>query len=411
MLVLCLLVVGLVAPTPLVAGAQVSASGGGGCQVVHIGPSIAAGAPASSYFNLSVEPGTTIVEKMVVANPNPYSCGVTLSAAYGTTAVNGGDSYAIVAAGRPCVGPACWLAGLPQTIMVPGDDRVLAPFTIAVPSTATSGQYLAGVIGQSTTPPAAPHVGNTGGQVGSVGASVVTRVAIGVAITLPGALAPRLVISAVTLAPAGLAASTIDVTVRNTGNTWVHPRGTVTVALPSSTRAAPVASGTVLPGDRATLSAPERSVPGGLHRVDVMLNYAEGVAPATWQGNLSFPQPPAVSVSGGTLTIVAPSGSPAWEMILLIGLPVAVLAFGLLLLFFWGRRRRPDDAEGGFDRRPLGPATSFHLRPSVTGRTRPRHARVDVRSPVVGNGGAVSAPLVSVPSSGQTGFTGSTDGR
>jgi hypothetical protein len=310
-----------------------------------------AGVPASSYFNLSVAPRTTIVEKMVVANPNPYSCGVTLAAAYGTTAVNGGDSYARVAPGQPCVGPACWLAGLPQTITVPADDRVLAPFTITVPATATSGQYLAGVIGQSTTPPAAPHVGNASGQVGSVGAAVVARVAIGVAITVPGALRPLLMISSVTLAPAGLAASNIDVTVRNTGNTWVHPKGTVTVALPGSNRSEAVASGTVLPGDGAALSVPERSVSRGRHRVDITLSYAEGVAPATWQGNLSFPQPPVVHVNGGTITIVASSGLPAWAIILLIGLAGAVLELGVFL-FFGRRRRRLEGAAGGFDPRP-----------------------------------------------------------
>jgi len=172
-----------------------------------------------------------------------------------------------------------------------------------------------------------------------------------VAITLPGALAPRLVISAVTLAPAGLAASTIDVTVRNTGNTWVHPKGTVTVALPGSNRSEAVASGTVLPGDGAALSVPERSVSRGRHRVDITLSYAEGVAPATWQGNLSFPQPPVVHVNGGTITIVASSGLPAWAIILLIGLAGAVLELGVFL-FFGRRRRRLEGAAGGFDPRP-----------------------------------------------------------
>jgi len=174
MVVLCVAIVGLVTLTPGAAlaspGASVSTSAGAGCQVVHLGPWIEPGAPASSYFKLSLVPGTRVVEKMVIANPNPYRCGVTLWAAFGTTAVNGGDSYAIVGPGQRCVRSACWLAGLPRTISVPADDRVLAPFTIKVPKTVSSGQYLAGVVGQPATPPAAPNVRRASGGVGSVGA-------------------------------------------------------------------------------------------------------------------------------------------------------------------------------------------------------------------------------------------------
>jgi len=413
-LVLGFLVAGFVVSMQLPADAQASTTAGSGCQVVHIGPSIAAGAPSSSYFNLSAAPGTTMVEKMVVANPNPYSCGVTLSAAYGTTAVNGGDSYTMVGPGQPCVGPACWLEGLPQTVTVPTHDRVLVPFTIKVPGTVASGQYLAGVIGQSSTPPAAPRVPRSSGQVGSVGASIVDRVAIGLAITVPGALRPKLVISSVQVVSGGLVANSIDMTVRNTGNTWVHPKGTVSVALPPWNREG-ISCGTVLPGNTALLSAPEQSIPGGPHLVAITLNYADGVPPATWQGYLSFPQPAVVHVRGGTITVVVSAGLPEWAEILLIGLGAAVFVLAGLL-FFWRRRRPRDDAQGGLDQRP--PPGSDALLPPPAGYppTSPsgQHGVMQVVAAAPlggGNDASVPGPLASSPQSGLTGSSGPTNGR
>jgi hypothetical protein len=423
-LALGLLIVGVVTPAPLAAAlaapslpvsmsAALSTNTQAGCQVVHLGPWIAPGAAASSYFNLSLAPGTTVVEKMVVANPNPYRCGVSLSAALGTTAVNGGDSYAIVAPGQPCDGPACWLGRLPRTVIVPADHRVLAPFTIKVPARVTSGQYLAGVIGQSTAPPVAPRSGSTGAREGSVGASVVARVAIGVAITVPGALRSRLLISSVTVSPAGLAASNVDVTVRNTGNTWAHPKGTLTVALPGPDRSEPVSMGTVLPGDDATLSVAERSVPGGRQRVDITLNYDHGVGPATWRGALNFPHPPVTYARGGTITIVASSGLPTWATALLIGLAVVVVVFAGFLLLFWRRgQRREQAADGPLPGPP--PPDSHELSPPPVGYppvSPSEHQGADAGSPVERIGVLVPAPLVGSPPPGPTGSARPTDGR
>ena len=311
-----------------------------------IGPSIAPGAPASSYFDLSASPGSTTTESMVVANPNPYACGVTLSPALGITVVNGGDTYAAIAPGQPCSGAACWLAGLPQTVTVSANNRVLVPFSVQVPLAVASGQYLAGVVGEPSTGPEAPQASATSGQVGGVGASVEARVAIGVAVTVTGSLQPLMVISSVQLESAGLVSSTIAVTVHNTGNTWVHPKGTVAVAVAGTDKSADVSSGTVLPGDTANLSTPESSVPGGLHHVVVSLDYADGVAPATWSGELRFPQPPVVHVNGGTITVVTPSGLPKWAVALLIGLVAVIVGLTVALLVVWRRRRRRERGGG-----------------------------------------------------------------
>jgi hypothetical protein len=166
----------------------------------------------------------------------------------------------------------------------------------------------------------------------------VARVAIGVAITVPGVLRPRLAISSVSLTPAGLGTNNIGVTLRNDGNTWLHPKGTVTVEAAGSHRSEAVASGTVLPGDQATLSIRERSVPSGRHHVNITLNYADGARPATWKRTLNFPQPLVTHVSPGTITIVAPSGLPRWATVLLVGLGLVVLLFGTLLFLLWRRR-------------------------------------------------------------------------
>ncbi|HMD44793.1 MAG TPA: hypothetical protein VKG43_01440 [Acidimicrobiales bacterium] len=336
-----------VVPAVAASAAGVSVGSPDTCQTVHIGPSLAPDAAVSSYFRLDAGPGSTRTQTLLVANPATVSCGVTLLPAYGKTAVNAGDTYVALGAGQPCVAASCWLQGLPQTVSVPPGSRVLVTFTVSVPAGAASGQYLAGVVGEPASPPPTPATPSGQDQQGQLGASVVARVAIGVAITVPGSLHPLLTIPAVTLAPGGLLVSDLDVTAANAGNTWERPRGGITVTYDRGDHQVPVRSSTILPGDRATVSVPVGRIPGGPHPVVVALAYDGGAKTAYWRGVIAFPTPPVVRVGHGTITLVTPSSLPAWAVIAMIVMGALLALLLALLLVFLARRRRDTEPPAG----------------------------------------------------------------
>ncbi len=317
----------------------------GGCQVVHIGPYIPPGSPASSYFNLRLNRASVTTAALVVANPQPFPCQVTLLPAYGATAVNGGDSYVPVVQRAACRGASCWLGGLPETITVRPRSRENVSFPIDVPAAAQSGQYLAGVIGEpATPPPPAARASAADHQQGVVSATVVARVAIGVAITVPGPLVPRLSVPNVLLSN-GTVPPSLQVVVANSGNTWIHPAGHLALSLRSGTATVTLRGATVLPGGQASIDVPVGSLTPGPHQVSVVLPYAPGRA-AHWEGTIDFPSTAAVPPAkpGTTTTIVTVSTVPRWLLVLVIGLLAALVLMAAGVVAVVLRRRHRDTA-------------------------------------------------------------------
>src|SRR5439155_7226148 len=126
-------------------------------------------------FRLAMRPGAVEHQTILVANPEPYPCSVTLEAAGGETAVNSGDTYPVTAAA--CAETGCWLTGLPATISIPPHGRRDVHFGISVPASAAGGEYLAGVVVRPTDPPTAKPTADK-----QVSIAVAPRVAIGVAV-------------------------------------------------------------------------------------------------------------------------------------------------------------------------------------------------------------------------------------
>jgi hypothetical protein len=316
-----------------------AATGGSGCDVVHIGPYVPPGSPASSYFDLTLSRGAAASEALVVANPQPYPCQVRLLPAYGSTAVNGGDSYVPVEGSR-CVAASCWLGGLPETVTVPAHGRENVSFPISVPAAARSGQYLAGVIGQPASPPKPARVRAGSSQQGVVSATVVARVAIGVAITIPGKLSPGLRVPDVLLSRTTVPPS-LEVVVANDGNTWIHPAGRLVVELKPRSATVPLRSATVLPGGHASLAVPVGRLTPGPHEVLVDIPYGRGLV-ARWRGTIDFPATSAVAPARpGTTTItVTESKVPPWALALIAVLLVALLALAGVIVAVALRRRR-----------------------------------------------------------------------
>ncbi len=335
---------GAVAP-----GGGVGSSQGYGCESVHAGPVVPPGERPSSYFELNAAQGTVNHEELLLANPNAFACEVTVLPAFGATARNSGDTFpSAIQPGASCEAESCWLSGLPVTVTVPSYGRIDVPFGITVPQGTPSGEYLAGVVAEPGFVPSSPSLAKGGAGRGVVGAVVVSRVAIGVAVTVPGPLHPLLVIPGVDLAPGTSVVPRLHVTESDRGNTWLHPAGDVVVSIGGRRRSFPMASNTVLPGDSAVLAVATPGVAAGVHPVEAELWYWHHTLLAVWRGAIDFPVPPRVINRHGVRTVVlpAPSGTPGWAEALggaLGGLLVGLLVFWFLA--FWKRRRRKDEED------------------------------------------------------------------
>jgi hypothetical protein len=213
------------------------------------------------------------------------------------------------------------------------------PFTVNVPLGTPSGDYLAGVVGQPAGPPRRAKPVATRNNQGSVGAAIVTHVAIGVAIIVPGPLTPKVSIPSVKLtSDAGTPFPTVAIEESNLGNTWEHPAGDLTVQDGPRKRSVTVTSNTLLPLDHASLAISFGGISRGDHHVRVRLWYANHTKLAVWQGALKFPTPPKVQASPqGARTIVTTSSHlPTWVIGALAGMGGILLTLLALLL----RRRR-----------------------------------------------------------------------
>lgn len=318
-----------------------SLSGGPSCQTVHVGPLQPSTARHLSYLDLKLAPGAATREAVIVANPQRYSCKVRLMRAYGQTAINSGDTYPAAMPGRRCIEASCWLSRLPATVVVPPHGRLTVPFTVAVPKHTRGGQYLAGAVAEPASPgPATRRIHRRGP---GLGASVVARVAIGVAVTVRGRLQPRLTIPAVRLDTSS-PIPVLRIVVRDRGNTWEHPAGGAQIEWRGKMHRFGVRSSTVLPGDSATLPLPAEHVSRGSWPTLVELWYDHHRKRAVWRGELHYPAPrQAASVEGGgAVTIIAP-GLPLWAKLLLAALALTVALLGLLLLVMYRRRRHEND--------------------------------------------------------------------
>lgn len=294
------------------------------CATVHVGPDQGAGA-ASGYFDETLQPGHTRHLRLLVANPASVACTVSLLPATGRTATNSGDTYVATPVGT-------WVQGLQQRIALPAGGRRLVPFDVVVPDDAAPGQRLYGVLG-------APAVASSAAPRDGVQLHVTTRVAIGVAVTVPGAMRSAVTIPEVTSRIVGPDVQ-LDVHERNDGVTWEHPHGSIVVRTSQRTLRIPVRSNTVLPDGEAVLVVAASDVPGGSWPVQVRLVYDRSRV-ATWSGTLDF-SPPQVARDGDVLTIT--SAPPTW-MYIALGVAAALLALALVaVVVLWRRRVRPRPA-------------------------------------------------------------------
>lgn len=205
-----------------------------------------------AYFSHELAAGSILTDAVLVLNSGSEPVTLKLYAADGITAVNG--STAFVQRDQEKSGVSRWLTlSADEVSLEPGEDRAV-PCTIIVPSDASPGEHVAGLVVESA-PGETAQPGKEGGQeAAQFAVRVIRRAAVAVVITVPG---PRFV--GLELVDVGLAQQGDDgvasfvVQVRNTGNVMVRGEGFLLVQdrkgmeLPTI----PMTLGTVLPGDEA----------------------------------------------------------------------------------------------------------------------------------------------------------------
>ncbi len=228
----------------------------------------------SGYFSHSLAPGAVVTDEALVMNKGDVPVSLRLYAADAATAINGGTSFAN--AGEQRNGVAHWLSlSVAGILLGPGEQRVV-PFTISVPSSASPGQHVGGLVVEALPDSAEPSGPSGAGFV----VNVVRRVGVAVLIDVPGPHAAGLEITGVCLRQQDDdLGATFEIAVRNTGNVFVRGEGSLVIGDRQGAKLAsiPIEMDTVLPGDSThfQVTHPVRLTDGG-YRLSAALRYAGG---------------------------------------------------------------------------------------------------------------------------------------
>jgi hypothetical protein len=288
---------------------------------------------ALSYFKLSVGHGHAARAGTIgLRNPSAKPLRVVLDPVEGQTINTLGSTYA--PPGSRANGPARWLRiGRSAVTLAPG-QTIAVPISVAVPGTASPGDYLAGVSVEALDQRAA-SVKRHGVSIASV-----ERYAIGVETSLPGTRHPAIQFTGAALQrqPAGL---TFLLGARNSGNVILQGvHGAVRVTRAGRT----VLSRPLGPGTFVTATSIGYPVPafgqtptqGTRYRITAELRYPGGVARLDTTVVFGHRQAVIQQQYGGPR---APGGGTAWWKIALIVLAILYgIATTALLL---RRRARP----------------------------------------------------------------------
>jgi hypothetical protein len=277
-----------------------------------------------------VTAGSTIADHVEIVNrgKKPAAFSIYATDATGTTLQG---ALTLLPAGQQPVDIGAWAqfpgSAARLSMIIPGGQAIIEPFTVTVPRQATPGDHTGGLI-------AAVQVlqENTAGV--NVGQNY--QIAVPIELRVPGALHAALQVQSIStgfgnpLNPFGNGSATISYTVTNTGN--VRQTGTqlvrVTGPFGQSSFVRPPHLPTILPGDsiRVPVSVPGLFPDGGL-TADVAVT--PGWPPRTARLARSAPE------ASGTAPLLA----IPWSLIGFVLLLVA-LGFGGWQLLRWRRRLR-----------------------------------------------------------------------
>lgn len=301
---------------------------------------------ASGYFVYELAAGAAATGRVRLRNPSAEPVTVELAPVDAETAQTGGSAFAGI--GAEPVAAGTWLRLDESRVTLAPDDDVSVGFTVQPPEAIAPGQYLAGI---SAHVPVAPHATpETGADQAGASVTVQSRYVIGVQVDVPGAWTPSLTITGAEALehPSG---TKLGIAVRNDGDTFLRPQGSVTLANAEATPilTEPITLGTFLTGTDITYPVAWPGVPvGGEYGVEVELNYADDQV-ATYSGRLTVSDnapaaQPAPGEEAQPAAAPAPTSAPAaslippWILYVIAGLLGLIV---ILLIVLIARTRRP----------------------------------------------------------------------
>lgn len=294
-----------------------------------------------TYYDLTLAPGQTRELRVQLGNYGPTQAVARTYAADVYSMVNGGMGVRLD--GEPTSGATSWLDYPAQTLTLDAHQAVTQTFQVHVPADARPGDYITAIViaGQASI-----------SQAGDVGFRQVTRQAVAVALAVPGARSPGLVLAGASLRSTPAGASFIDFGVANTGNVRLHPGGSFVLrdAAGNTLARSAVQMDAVYAGTATTLAVPlaVALAPGHYTAALSLTDPASGIHAESGAQPLEVSAPLAPVPSSGTNA--APDRAPE---VLIVNAPLSLPTLGVLgalmaavsvgavaLLTILGRRRR-----------------------------------------------------------------------
>ncbi|HEX3427489.1 MAG TPA: DUF916 domain-containing protein [Candidatus Limnocylindrales bacterium] len=299
--------------------------------------------PSDRYFDLTMAAGQTRKLRVQVAN---FGSADVLSRTYAADAysiVNGGFGAALF--GNQPSGTGRWLDYETRELRLKPGGTLTIDFQVRVPDQAAPGQYLASLVAENVDP--------VQSGAGSVALNQVNRVAIAVAVEIPGPRHPALGIGAVSYKVAA-GFSFVSFAVTNPGNVHLKPSGAFILRNVSGTEIVRtnVAMDSVYAGTDTQLEVPVTPpLAPGAYCAELHLADAATRADAS-TACLPFTVAAPSDVAGGTVghgpaaapvvraAIDAATGQPVLLVLVIVILILVAIA---ILLFVRRRRQREDD--------------------------------------------------------------------
>ena len=304
------------------------------------------------YFVHSLAPGAVLSDEALVMNSGDEPLALNLYAADATTATNGGTAFANE--GQEGNGVASWLSlSLSEIALEPGEEMVV-PFTINVPSDASPGQHVAGLVVEAVPGGEAPA--SSGGDT-QFTVRIGRRVGVAVMIDVPGPHVAGLDITGIRLKEqADNQGATFEIAVRNTGNVFVRGEGSLVIKDQEGTElaSAPIKMDTVLAGDLTQFQVPTRiRMADGSYLLSAALEYEagkmavlEGVEVKVRDGQPQSPEEGESSQAGlapGVTTLTSAEAEGGFPIGRYVACGLALLALvvtGVAVILWYGIRAR-----------------------------------------------------------------------
>ncbi|WP_165845454.1 WxL protein peptidoglycan domain-containing protein [Streptacidiphilus pinicola] len=304
-----------------------------------------AGSPRS-YFDLSVPPGGSLQDSVIVTNTGDVAEQLKLDVSNGITAANSGTAYQ--SPPGACAGPGCWVTGLPATVSLAPHERRMISFRVTVPDGIASAQYLAGITAESADRPARVRVGSNGQA--SAQAIIVNRVTTGVAVTVGPLSRMRTALTVSPMAAVWMGSMPrLLIPVSNDGQRFAKATGTVSCGTGGRRHSYVLVLQTVLPGGQATVPVNAPGLHSGQLPCSVRLDVHNGDS-VLWSGTVDLPsltQARIIHSGPGTYAVLPAATTPLWAIALTsLGALILVALGSLIVLRQRQRPAPPPDGKG-----------------------------------------------------------------